>query len=88
MFSIFFKSMRQKNAQADNHGRNFIKNEDLGKIYLDFFKNLYHYKKKSEVALREVLESLPTSFTFDMNESLSRDITKNALFVAILSMAK
>lgn len=40
------------------------------------------------VALREVLEGLPATFTCEMNEALSRDITKKELSFAIIAMAK
>ena len=36
----------------------------------------------------EVLEDLPATFTCDMNESLSKDITERELSAEVLSMAK
>lgn len=90
----FFKSVRQKNAQAhitklkDKQGRSFTRREDLEMIYYDFYRDLYKHKDISEVALNEVIEGLPTTFTNDMNESLAKDITKNELSIAAMSMAK
>ena len=47
----FFKSVSQRNTQTiiselrDNQGRSSTKKEDLEKICLDFYKNLYKHKK-------------------------------------------
>lgn len=90
----FFRLVKQKNSQAvilelrDNQGRSFTRKEDLGKICLDFYQNLYMHQDISGEAIREVLEGLPTTFTCDMNATLSRAITKNELSTAILLMAK
>lgn len=90
----FFKSIRPRNVQSiiselrDNQGKSFTKKEDLEKICLDFYQNLYKYKEISEGAMNEVLEGLPATFTCDMNETLSKDITEKELSAAVLSMAK
>jgi exonuclease III len=90
----FFRSVRQKNTQAvilelrDNQGRIFTKRKDLEQICLDFYQNLYRHKDICRVALREVLEDLPATFTDDMNASLSKEITVKEISAAILSMAK
>lgn len=82
----FFKSVRQKNTQSviselrDNQGRCFTNHGELEKICLDFYKNLYQYKKKiSKLALGEVLEDLLVTFTTSMNETLSRELTEKEL---------
>lgn len=46
------------------------------------------YKAISGEVKQEVLEGLPTTFTGDMNATLSRTITEKELSTAILSMAK
>ena len=90
----FFQSVRQKNVQTiiselrDNQGRCFTRKEDLHEICLDFYQNLYRHKENSREAMREVLDGLPTSFTYDMNAQLSRPITDKELSGAIMSMAK
>ena len=38
--------------------------------------------------MNEVLEGLPATFTCDMNEALSKDITKRKLSTGVLSTAK
>ena len=92
--SEFFKSVRQKNSQAviselkDNNGRLFTKREDLAKICLDFYSNLYKLKGVSEPAIQEILEDLPVTFTDAMNETLEQEITVEELASAIRSMAK
>ena len=93
-FGKFFKLVRQKNIHAviaelkDNQGRSFTRREDLGEICLDFYRKLYKHTRISEEAMNEILEDLPATFTCDMNEALSRDITERELSTAILSMAK
>ena len=90
----FFKSVRQKNSQAviselkDNNGRIFTRREDLEKISLDFYKNLYQHKEVAEPVLREVLDDLLVTFMASMNEALSREITEEELAVVIRAMAK
>lgn len=68
--------------------RYFTRKEDLRKIGLDSYQNLYMYKAISGEVKQEVLEGLPTTFTGDMNATLSRTITEKELSTAILSMAK
>ena len=61
----FFKLVRRKNSQAiiaglkDNNRRIFTKREDLAKICLHFYSNLYKLKGVVKPAIREVLEELP-----------------------------
>ena len=38
--------------------------------------------------MNEVLEGLPATFMYDINQSLSKDITEWELSAAVLSMAK
>ena len=58
----FFKSVRQKNSQSiiselrDEHGRCFTRKEDLDKICLDFYSNLYKHKEILEEAFEVVAE--------------------------------
>lgn len=66
----------------------FNKNEDLDKIYLNFYKNLYQYTKVSEDVFREILEGLPTIFMSAMNDSLVMEIIVKILSSTIFSMAK
>ena len=90
----FFKSVRQKNSQAviselkDNNGRVFTKREDLAKICLDFYSDLYKLKGVSEPAIQEILEDFPVTFTDAMNETLEQEITVEELASVIRSMAK
>lgn len=86
--------VRPKNVQAvisklrDNYGRSFTKKEDLEKICLDFYKDLYKYKEILERTLNKILEDLPAIFTYDMNGLLSRDVMEKELSSAIISMAE
>ena len=90
----FFKSVRPRNTQAivselrDNQGRSFTKRKDLEEICLDFYKKIYKHKEILEGAMNEVLDGLPATFTCDMNETLSKDITEKELLAAVLLMAK
>lgn len=72
----------------DNQGRSFTKKEDLGKICLDFYQNLYRHQEISGEAMREVLEGLPATFTVNMNVTLYRTNTENEVSTTIMSMAK
>lgn len=90
----FFKSVRQKNSQSvilelrDQHGRSFMRAEDLSKICFDFYGELYRHKEVSEEACREVFEGFMVTFTESMNENLAKEITVEELGKAVLSMAK
>lgn len=67
MLRQILSTIRQKNSQAiildlrDNQGRSFTK-EDLGKICLEFYQDLYKYKAISGEAMQEVLEGLLAIF--------------------------
>ena len=90
----FFKSVRQKNPNAviseleDTHGRSFTKREDLERICLDFYKQLYQHKEITEETLTEVFEGFPDMITEAMYGPLRRDITEKELFTAVADMAK
>lgn len=90
----FFKSVHQKNSQAiiselkNMQGQSFTRQEDLGKICLDFYKDLYKFKEVSNLVISEVFEGFTTTFTKAMNECFSRDIIVEELDKAIASMAK
>ena len=90
----FFKSIRQKNAQAiiselkDNQGRILTTRKDMEQICVDFYQGLYKHKEISEVALEEVLRDLPITFIHSMNEALSKEITEGELGAAARVMAK
>lgn len=94
MHGKVFKSVRQKNSQAiiselkDTQGRSFTRYKDLGNICLDFYKDLYKFKKVSNLAISEVFEEFTATFTKAMNECISRDIIVEELDKAIVSMAK
>lgn len=52
-----------------------MKKKDLEKIYLDFYKDVYQHREILEGALSEVMEGLPITFTWAMNDLLEREIT-------------
>ena len=89
-----FKAVRQKSTQAiiaelkDRQGRSFTKREDLERICLDFYKDLYIHKEIIEEALTEITEGLPALFTEAMNEALDQEIMEEELRSATKAMAK
>ena len=72
----------------DKHGWSFTKNEDLDRICLDFYQDLYRHRVIEEEALLEVMEGVPATFTPAMNEVLGKEILERELRGAVDSMAK
>ena len=90
----FFKAVRQKNIRAiivelkDRQGKNFIKINDLERICLDFYNDLYNHKEIIDEALIKVMKGLPALFTAAMNKALDQEITKKELRSVTNAMAK
>ena len=90
----FFKSVRQKNAQAvitelkDNDGQICTKREDLDRICFDFYLKLYAYKEISEEALEEVFTNFPITINDTMNVAITKEITERDIGAVVRDMTK
>ena len=63
-FKAIFSTLR------DKHGRSLTKGQDLERIILDFYKDIYISRVNSKEPLREVLDGYSLTFTRSMNNSL------------------
>ena len=72
----------------DEHGRSFIKRNDLDRICQDFYQDLYRHEDIEEKALIKMMEGVLATFTPAMNEVLVKEVSERELRGAVNLMAK
>ena len=65
----------------DAHGRWCVEKETIARAAMDYFENIYSTAFPTQV--EDVVESIPTKVSEDMNESLSRAFTKEEMATSL-----